>query len=851
MTTIQKITLTILAMTMFLSANLFAQDKQGNAAKRKAVTLNGKVIDANNSEPLMYVNVILLNPKDSSLVSGGTTNEKGLFSFETKLGKYIMKVSYIGYKDIFRDIELKEAATNLGTLQMTSKATNLGAVEVSAQKSMMEYQLDKRVINIDQNIVTAGGDATDVLQSLPSVSVDEDGNVTLRGNSNVKVLIDGKPSELLGNDLATVLQQIPASTIESVEEITNPSAKYDPEGMSGIINIKLKEKEGRGLQGNFSVSGGSALQKLTPRSNASFGINYSTNKFALFAQADGRFSTRANKNDGLKFLFSHDTNMFSNIIRSQRKGQSENLSGGIKLGADWYINKKNTLTFTYGGRMFGSLSDWDTINNTDLFLADSPREVLEADDESRNGQFHNFAINYTKKFSNPEQELTLDANYNIGLFGNESTQLMDYSFISDYEKKDESESRSNRAVVMLDYVHPFSKKARLDVGYNLNYSFGNSYQDYFINGNSQRDDAMSYTYNNDEQIHAIYATFGYSFNDKLSAQAGLRAEVFSSNGTRKIISDTAVKFETDYNSLYPTLHLSYAFTKTQSAQISYSRRVNRPRGWDLLPTVDISNPEQIRLGNPDLKPEYTDAYELGYSVIFPTTTIFASAYYRQTNDRITWYNFLWNTANAHDYGFDWALAIAGDEVDKGKLAMTSMNITKSYNYGLELIIDQQIAKWWKINVSGNLFGNYTDGSALGAAEVKSLNWDVKLTSTMTLPHDWNIQLSAQYLAPQKTIQGDNKAMYFADLAVRKSFWNKKGSLALRFSDIFNTRKRVGRTLTDDYFNFSYRKPYSQSINLTFSYRFGETKPKQDTTKRRNNQENQDNSIMESGEYYGE
>jgi outer membrane cobalamin receptor len=263
----------------------------------------------------------------------------------------------------------------------------------------------------------------------------------------------------------------------------------------------------------------------------------------------------------------------------------------------------------------------------------------------------------------------------------------------------------------------------------------------------------------------------------------------------------------------------------------------------------LSNPEQIRLGNPNLDPEYTDAYEIGYSIIFPKTTIFSSVYYRQTNDRITWFNFLWNTANATNYGFDWALDIAGDEVDKGKLAMTSMNITKSYNYGLELIIDQEITKWWKVNVSGNLFGNYTDGSALGASEVKTFNWDMKLTSTMTLPKDWNIQLSGQYQAPRTTIQGSSESQYFFDIALRKSLWEKRGSLSLRFSDIFNTRRSINRTLTEDYFNYSYRKPYSQNITLTFTYRFGQAERKQE--KRRPDESHQDNSIIEQGSDEGE
>ncbi|MDR1725448.1 MAG: TonB-dependent receptor [Bacteroidales bacterium] len=844
----KKRNLLLLAGCVILSINVLAQRQGDNTnTNRTSPTIKGKVIDEQTSEPLLYVNILLLNPKDSAMVTGTATDVNGNFTLNCSYGNYILKFSYVGYKDLFQNIEMKKNIFDAGNVKMQSKTTSLGTTEITAQKSMVEYKLDKRVINIDQNIVTAGGDASDVLQTLPSVSVDEDGNVTLRGNSNVKVLVDGKPSELLGNDLATVLQQIPAASIESVEEITNPSAKYDPEGMSGIINIKLKEKGNRGLNGSVSITGGSALQKFLPNSNASFSINYSTQKYALFAQVDARYGMRGGTNDGIKYLFSHDNNFLSNIIRTKRNDERANLSGGIKLGGDWYINKNNTLTFTYGSRMHGSIKDSTNISNTDLFLLNSPREVNETDNGNNHGQFHNFAINYTKKFNKKEQELTIDANYNIGNFKRNNEQKMDYIYTNDYEKKDEGSSSFNRAVVLLNYVHPFSEKARLEAGYNLNWSIGSSSQDYYLNGNSQRDDSMSYTYNNNEQIHAFYATFGYTFNEKLSAQIGLREEFFSNYGEKAMINSPADTFEQGYPKLYPTLHLSYAFSKSQSAQISYSRRVNRPRGFELLPQVDLSNPEQIRLGNPNLEPEYTDAYEIGYNIIFPKTTIFSAAYYRQTNNGINWFNFLWTRENAEKYGFEWALDIAEDEVDKGKLAMTSKNITKSYNYGLELIIDQEITKWWKINISGNLFGSYADGRDLGANEVtKSFNWDMKMTSTMTLPNDWNIQLSAQYQAARKTIQGERAAQYFADLAVRKSLLQKRASLSLRFSDIFNTRKHFNYTLTDDYLNFSSGRRYSQSISVTFSYRFGETQQKQ--TQKKQQQNIQDNSVIEQNYY---
>ncbi len=361
----------------------------------------------------------------------------------------------------------------------------------------------------------------------------------------------------------------------------------------------------------------------------------------------------------------------------------------------------------------------------------------------------------------------------------------------------------------------------MEVGYNLNYSNRYNLYEYYLAGNTVRDEDMSYDFYSTEYINAAYATFGYSYG-KWSGQLGLRGEIVTSQARKEMTNKDDVAFEKNYVSPFPTVHLSYQITDMQSAQLSYSRRINRPNMFTMMPNVDLSNPEHIRFGNPDIDPEYTDAVELGYSVIFPKTTIFTSAYYRQTNDRISWFNFLWTEENARRYGFDWVLDIAGDEVDKGKLAQTSLNIDKSVNYGLELIIDQQITKWWKVNLSANLFGNYTDATLINDEEITSFNWDAKLNSTMTLPKSWTIQISAMYFAPSKTIQGERGSRFFSDIAIRKNI-NKQATLALRFTDVFRTAGHNGITVTDDYISFRHGRPYRQSLSLNFSYRFGEGK----------------------------
>ncbi len=794
-------------------------------------TLSGEVIDAASEERLQYVNVAILNPKDSSMVSGVTTDEKGKFLLKNiKPGKYIVKLSFVGYKDNIREFSVKAGNNHLGTIKLKTASEILDVAEIVAERQMMEYKLDRRVVNVDKNIVSAGGSASDVLENVPSVEVDEDGAVSLRGNSNVKILIDGKPSELLGNDIASVLAQIPASTIENIEVITNPSAKYDPEGMSGIINIKLKEKGNFGLSGSVNVSAGTATDKFMPRANGSASVSYSTKKFGFSASVDGRYDERGRRADNIKILFPTDYDPAGAFMRSKRDGSETGYSEGVRLGFDWYINPKTSLTLSYNGRGHSTINDKNTIHNVNLLDSLSHRSLDQITDGTHGGQFHTFSLNFQKKFNKPNQELMIDANWNMGRFDHESTQYIDYLNDAldndfDFDKKDVSSSNDNRAVVNINYSHPFSENLRMEAGYNLNYSKRNSDYEYYFNGNSVMDAQSSYLFSSEEYINALYATFGYSFG-KWSGQAGLRAEQVTSNATKTPFDNTTTsitesynQFDKNYFSLYPTLHLSYQITPTQSAQLSYSRRINRPNMFTMMPNVDLSNPEHIRFGNPDIDPEYTNAVELGYSHIFKTTTLFASLYYRQTNDRISWFNFLWTEENARLYGFDWVLEVAGDEVDKGKLAMTSLNIDKSRNYGLELIIDQQITKWWKVNLSANFFGSYTDASTINEREISSFNWDAKINSNMNLPKQWTIQLSARYAAPSLTIQGERAYFFFSDIAVRKQI-SKKATIALRFSDLFRTMKRQNNTYTDDYIQYQFSRPYRRAVILNFSYRFG-------------------------------
>jgi len=850
----------LIAGILFLSPDSFSQGSQAQTEPRvneikakSSFKISGKVKDSSTGEFLQYVNVVILNSKDSSLVNGTITDDHGKFSLQSKKGKYLLRLTFIGYKDIYQKLEIKGEDLALGVINLNLGAEALEGVEITAERSMMEYQLDKRVINVDKNIVSAGGSATDVLENVPSVTVDQEGKVSLRGSGNVTVLVDGRPSELLGSDLQTVLEQIPSSTIESVEVITNPSAKYNPDGMSGIINIVLKEKGNRGFNGSIAASTGVGINNnmdidkfLFPQASLSAALNYSTKKYAVYFNGDIRYFETSSNGFNEKTMLANNLNLLQN-----RYTDGNRLGRGFKIGGDWYINNKNTLSLSYNLRKGGTppkgiseerLLSWDSSNPLDSLNSNN---YFGLETGKRKMFFQNFTLNYEKKFNKKDQLLAIDANWNIGEFSNNNLQVRSFEENSakTFYLNNISKSNNDRAFVTLNYVHPFSENLKLETGYNLNYVNTNANYDYYPSRDMIRDDSMSYVFKYKESIHAIYGTLGYNFNKKLSTQLGLRLEQVYRDGS-KLQNNEELFFpknqETkNYFSIYPTVHISYNFTDSQSGQVSYSRRINRPSPWSLAPYIDINNPAYIRFGNPDILPEYTDAFEIGYSKIFPKTTIFTSLYYRRTSNAITDFNFLWNEANARKFGFDWVWDVASEEYADGiRIANTSMNLSQSSNYGAELIIDQKITKWWKANLSGNLYGNYEDGREFGGKLVQTLNWDAKLNTTMTLPQNWVLQISGQYQPKRENIQGYSDPMYWFDLSVKKDILNKKGSLSLRFSDIFNTRERTSYTFTENYKQYSVNHRTSQSIILSFNYRFGSVnKDQMQKERKRQNQQN--------------
>jgi outer membrane receptor protein involved in Fe transport len=764
-------------------------------------SISGMVVDKQTSQPVEYANLVLFRTKDSSMINGAITNQSGIFTIEkVPFGKYYMVVSFIGYSSLKIPeiiVNPKDPDKKLGQIKFEPSTSLLGEVNITAEKRMMEYTLDKKIVNVDKNLVSAGGSAVDVMQNIPAVTVDIDGNVSLRGSTNVTILIDGRPSNLSGMSRQAILEQIPASSIETIELITNPSAKYNPDGMSGIINIKLKKKTAQGFNGIVSTSIGTSN-----RYNSSVNLNYSTSKFNIFGSWDGRWNQGKGYGNTTRNATINDTISYTNQS-SDMKRIMENHS--FKLGFDWFINKENTLTVS------GQLNDENSTREQNLYSITNDYKLVkkqdyyQRNDETEKDNSNTINLGYKKTFKQKSRELTADFSYSSST-NSESTDMKNYTYMNNYnpisgnpfKQYQYDNGKNNNGSVLINYVHPLNEKMKLETGFQGTYrkmdndfhleNFNYSQNEYINDTNSSN----QFIYN--ENINAVYGTLSKEWQT-ISMQLGLRLE--QSFTTAEQITQTQ-SFENNYFSFYPTIHISKKLPHKQEMQLSYSRRVNRPRIWDLNPFKDYSNPLVINYGNPELKPEYINSFELGHSKYWNKTSFYTSVYYRQINDVIKRISYLGND---------------------GINYMTNENLSKGTSYGVDLILEQEIAKWWRINANFSYFRTLIEGNSIdGNISTDNYSWTSKLNSSMTLLKNLSIQITANYRAPIITPQGKMYETYSADIAMKKDFLKDKLSVSLRVSDIFNTQRFDMDAFGNGFYSTMYRKRQSQAAYLTISYK---------------------------------
>jgi outer membrane receptor protein involved in Fe transport len=634
------------------------------------------------------------------------------------------------------------------------------------------------------------------------VTVDIDGTLSMRGSSNVTILVDGKPSGLSGLSSSAILEQIPASSIERIEVITNPSAKYDPDGMSGIINIIMKKKKEKGYNGMISVTTGTGNKY-----NGSVNMNFRREKLNLFGSYDMRQNKRKGNSHFQRQTIFNDTLTF---LDTYENSSNNGLSNNIRGGFDYLFNDFNSVTLSlFTNVSYGNDDEYGKSAELDSIM--QPYSYYDNFNKERsNDKSSDYNLNYRKTYEKKGKEWTIDAIYSSSASNEHNyitTQFYDSQHIpvSDLPllRHTLTDETSNVFTIQSDYINPLSEKSRLEAGFkSIIRAIDSDYKcDSFVyNGFNkwQYDSLQSNLFVYNEQLHSAYGIFSGSVTN-LEYQAGLRFEQAFTRSSQKTSNEN---FTNDYFNVFPTLHLSYKIKNNNSLQLSYSRRINRPSAHHLNPFVDKSMVSVYHFGNPRLTPEYVNTYEAGYLKYWDKTSLNTTAFYRQINDIIQRYVYLVQINDSTQIQY-----------------ATEKNMSRGISYGLEVVLQQDIFKWWNINLNYSYFRNKIEGDADGTALTNSnYTWNTKLNSSMTVWKNLDIQLIGNYRAPMVNIQGVMQAMYNVDVALKKDFFRGNMSVSIRASDIFNTQQfnmhRTGEGLIID----MKRKRESRIVYIGLTYR---------------------------------
>ncbi len=796
-------------LIFFISATVTAQTNTGTGK------ITAKVVDAQNNQTVPFATAVILNRRTKATVKVGQTDADGNLTI-TGLpnGVFTFKISYVGYQTMVRDsVSLSPALqlVHFGTIKMkVARGTVLNEVNVTAKKSTMQLGIDKKIFSVDQSLVSEGGSAADLLQNVPSVQTDMDGNVSLRGSTGVKVLIDGKASLIAGGDVAQILQSIPASSIETVEVITNPSSKYDAEGQSGIINIVLKKNSKLGLNGSLALTAGNRENY-----NANTSLSFQNKKVNLYGNYGYKYGNRPGggfnnisylqpRTDGLAFA--------EQLTNSTNLDKNHN----IKAGIDYYLTNKDIVSLS--GAFNSRASDGNDFLKINKYTAQ--KTALEQSNRintnDRSGNSYDLNMDYSHKFK-PAQELTMNFGYSNGINDNfQQYNTSDYVMnglpvTSPVEMLTNTNNGDNKNYnIQADYTMPMGKLGKLEAGYRSQIKYSNNYtlaQEYNeVSGEFDQDFLLSNTFSSKDQVHALYANYQNQLKN-FGYQIGLRGEAAKLNTSSGAFNRSNDLVYTPgkiaYNRLYPSIFLTQKFKGEQQVQLSYTRRVNRPRPWDTNPFTDYSDPLTWRQGNPSLLPEDAHAFELSYSKFWQKVSFIGSAYLRKTNDMIQ--------------------RVRTQPNDDGIIIITPYNLTKGINSGLELISKVDVIKAWNFTANANVYHSKIDAvPAFNITGNSGYSWNANLTNNFTLPYNVTLQIKGDYSSREIQAQGKRKPMYGLDAGAKYDFMNKKASLSLNVRDLFNTRKWA-MNIADNYSITDFQRYMKGPTgNLTFSYRFGKT-----------------------------
>ena len=803
-----------------------------------AAQVTGKVIDNGTKQPIDFANVSV--KQGENLITGTITDATGAFTFELEDGKYTLIVSFIGYVEQTKDLVVAGKPINLGRIALKEDTQLLNEVEVVGQGSSMRFELDKKVFTVDQNIASAGASVTDILENIPSVDVDQEGNISLRNSEDVEIWINGKPAGLNSENRAQVLQQMPAGTIEKIELITNPSAKFSPEGTSGIINLVMKKDRSAGYYGSIQAGLDYALAApwtTPPGANVGLNINFNAGPVDGYFNVGYRYHTSngGSVTDRYNLNGTGSQELDSTLIRSHltQEGQQSHRGGG--MFARGGLNFRVADGHTIGVSGFGMIStnvkglgmdntfnrtytytDWlDPLNN---------RAYMRNQTGGGSHPGGNATLDYT--FEMDEHKLYVSGTYNNFGFN----MLTDYTQIegTDTTYQDQNSwSKEQGIEIKADYEWKPTPQSRLEAGYDYTRNWSNSLSDAHNMYGIDTIELMPYfaLFNGLTQNHAFYVTYGNRFFDKLSIQVGLRGEYYMRHlqsyykDNAGYIKDSYAAFpnkkDTAYFQLYPSAYISYDFGHGHELQLNYTRRVRRPWGHQINPRMDFSDSTNISYGNVDLLPAYSNNLELNYLKTWERHTLSAGVFWKYNEGAIQNIKYMDGDVMKNTYfNISTRQELGVEVVAKNRLFGELLQLTTSANFywnniaaAHDTIVHQGIAIPINLNQQ-NIFAG-----------------SVRINAQFMFTKNFSGQISANYRSPRVVAQGTTSHSYSIDLGLRHTFLNKQLALALNVRDLLDSRSRENKTWGDGFWQYSQNRWHSRSVSLTLTYNFGNQQPR--------------------------
>lgn len=775
--------------------NATAQERAGG---RQGATISGKLVDEQGNT-IPYAAVAVQEQRKGSQLLGAATDFDGLFSIPVKEGVYDVTITFLSYEEWKREgLEVGANGVKLGTIIMKISSELVDEVVISAERNQMELMLDKRVFNVSKDPTNAGSNAQEILDNLPSVQVDMDGNVSLRGSQNVRILIDGKPSGLVGMSGADALRQLPASIIDRVEVVTNASARYDAEGEAGIINIILKKERKAGVNGSFEVNTG-----WPHNHGGAANINYRKGKVNLFTGLGVQYNLTPGGGTSFQQFTQADTSFAYDRKREQLRG---GLAGNVRFGADINIDQKTSLTASGMFSRHWMQNDY-TLTYTDFDQNDLLTDrVVRVEDEENLRDNYEANLNFTRTFKSDEQKLTADVRW----FTSSSHETSDIdelgeTYLMPLIQRIDNLKRERSWLLQSDYIHPFGEKVKLETG--VRFTLRRIVNDYIVEEQDENGDfAPLPQFNNDfifeENVYAAYVMGSGKFG-KFNVQAGLRGE-FTDMTTTLVLDDYVNNRQ--YFNLFPSTHLSYDIGQGNTLQLSYSLRISRPSFYSLIPFFGLADNRNIRYGNPDLDPEFTHSFEFGHLKNFKRGTLLSNIYYRHR------WNVVQRIAEADENGIIYTFPV---------------NLATQNAVGVEFNFSYELYRWWRITANANTYYAATEGEYQGQSlDAEAFTTHLRGSTRFTILKKLDFQNSFIYRAPEATPQGRTLSMYWWDAGLSMDVLKGNGTVVFSVRDLLNSRRRIWEVDIDGLQSRSEFQWRVRQFVVSFTYRLNQKKQRQ-------------------------